>query len=76
MEMVEATKVDGGAGNPGGNSYKNYNNHEGTGGLLIINAIKLVNNGKIQSNGVIGGRANAAGGSSGGGSGGGGGGSW
>ena len=65
---MEATKVDGGAGNPGGNSYKNYNNHEGTGGLLIINAIKLVNNGKIQSNGVIGGRANAAGGSSGGGS--------
>ena len=66
--MVEVIKVAGGAGNPGGSSYGNYNNRDGTGGLLIMYANKILNNGDILSEGTMGGRANASGGSSGGGS--------
>jgi hypothetical protein len=64
----------GGAGNPGGapsysSSYPAYAGGTGTGGLLIIYANSLYNNGTISSNGALGGPgAGASGGSSGGGS--------
>ncbi len=48
----------GGTGNPSGNyaTYKesvlNYNQRNGTGGLLIMYSKSLTNNGKIEANGV------------------------
>ncbi len=61
--------VYGGVGNPGGTSYGNANakGNNGTGGLLMVFANSINNNGKITANGVGNGRTNA-GGSSGGGS--------
>lgn len=66
--MAEIIKGAGGAGNPGGWSYRDYNDRNGTGGLLIMYANKIQNNGSILSEGIMGGRSNASGGSSGGGS--------
>lgn len=58
------TSASGGTGNPGGNLRSN----NGTGGLCIIFANKVINNGNIQSNGVTGGTGWPNGGASGGGS--------
>lgn len=69
----------GGAGNPGGAGKYNasgqtgsntagYYGATGTGGLLIVYANTVENNGILSSNGVSGGAANSSGGSSGGGS--------
>lgn len=74
-ECNDTISVGGGAGNPGGygaNSSGMIKNPEvrgknGTGGLLIIYANSIINNGNIIANGSQGGVASVGGGASGGG---------
>jgi Concanavalin A-like lectin/glucanases superfamily len=58
------TGAGGGAGNPGGSGHGTYGNagEEGTGGLLIVVADDVTNNGTIESNGSQGGNGYRAGG--------------